>query len=74
MANNEPHDPAMGRYYMLQLVRVGAMGLVLLGVLTIAGRIGLPQELGYGIFIVGVFAFFYGPRQLARKWKSDGDR
>lgn len=66
-----PRDPAMGKFYLLQLVRLGSIALVLIGVLTLAGRIGAPEELGYALFAFGAFAFFFGPRQLARKWKAE---
>lgn len=73
MQNDPQRDPAVGKFYLLQLVRIGAIGLVLIGLLALAGRIGLPRQVGYGLFVLGAFAFFFGPRQLARKWKSDAD-
>ncbi len=66
---DEP-DPAMARYWMLQLMRLGGLMMVLLGAVIIAGRLPAPAVLGYGLFVLGAFEFFFLPRMLAKRWKS----
>ena len=64
-------DPAIARYWMLQLMRLGGVLLVLGGVLILAGRLGeAPPLLGYGLVVLGAFEFFFLPRMLAKRWKS----
>ena len=63
-------DPAAGRYWMLQLMRLGGVLLVVGGLLIIAGRVNGPEELGYGLLVLGAFEFFFMPIMLARRWKS----
>ena len=40
------HDPAIGRYYLLQLVRVTCAAVVLIGGMVMTGKIGAPEWLG----------------------------
>jgi len=63
-------DPAIGRFWMLQLMRLGGILLVFGGIVIISGRIAGPPMLGYGLFVLGAFEFFFLPRHLARRWKS----
>ncbi|MGV3512927.1 MAG: hypothetical protein ACO1OX_13090 [Novosphingobium sp.] len=68
-------DPAVGRYFMLQAVRLSGAVLVLLGVMIGTGRgpaflDGLPQEAGYLLAAAGIFEFFFVPRMIARKWRT----
>lgn len=67
--DNEP-DPAIARYWMLQLMRLGGILLAFGGVAIIAGRVDGPLVLGYGLVLLGAFEFFFLPRALARRWKS----
>lgn len=68
-------DPAMGKYFALQAVRLSGAVMVLLGVMIGTGRapsflVGLPQEVGYVLAVLGMAEFFWIPRLIARKWKT----
>lgn len=67
-------DPALGRWLVLQVVRIAGVTLALIGLLTIAGRFapfaGLPQIVGYVFFVVGLADALVLPIFLARRWKS----
>lgn len=68
-------DPAMGKFFALQAVRLSGAIMVLLGVMIGTGRApsflaGLPLEAGYALAAVGMVEFFFVPRLLARKWKT----
>lgn len=65
-----PKDPAIARFWMLQLMRLGGLLLVIAGIIIIAGKLPAPRGLGYGLFLLGAFEFFYLPRMLAKRWKS----
>lgn len=69
MANS---DPAARRFWAMQLARMGGIGIAVLGILIIAGKIAWPEPLGMVLFAVGAAAFFALPVLLARRWKSPG--
>lgn len=73
--NGSAPDPAVGRYFALQAVRLSGAVMVLLGVMIGTGRgpaflAGVPQEAGYVLSALGLVEFFWVPRLLAQKWKS----
>ena len=63
-------DPAAGRFWMLQLMRLGGILLVAGGIAILSGRVAGPEILGYGLVVLGAFEFFALPVLLARRWKS----
>lgn len=68
-------DPAAGRFFALQAVRLSGAIMVLLGVMIGTGRApsflgSVPQELGFVLAVLGMAEFFYVPRLLARKWRT----
>ena len=63
-------DPAMGPYMALQLVRLGCIFMVMLGLLIQENRIEGPALLGGVLLVGGALGFFFGPRALAKRWKS----
>ncbi|MCH2488283.1 MAG: hypothetical protein MK010_11165 [Erythrobacter sp.] len=65
------HDPAIGRYYLLQLMRFGCVGIVLLGGMVMTGQIDAPDWLGGLALGAGAVGFFTLPNRLARRWRSD---
>lgn len=69
------NDPAAGRFFALQAVRLSGAVMVLVGVMIGTGRApsflgGMPREAGYVLAVLGMIEFFYVPRLLARKWKT----
>jgi hypothetical protein len=68
-------DPAMGRYFALQVVRASGAVLVLLGVLVQAGKgpgplAALPPLAGIVMALAGLWDFFFLPRIVARRWRT----
>ena len=60
-------DPAAGRFFLLQLLRLACMGVAVAGGILF-GRYG--NDLGGVLLVLGALAFFTLPRLLARRWKS----
>jgi hypothetical protein len=63
----------MGRYWMLQLMRLGGVLMVIGALLILSGRIPGPPLLGYGLLVFGVIEFFLMPLMLAKRWKSPAE-
>lgn len=72
MSTPEP-DPAIARFWMLQLMRLGGLMLVIAGVLILGKVVDGPDVLGYGLLLLGAVEFFLMPQLLAKKWKSPGE-
>ena len=60
----------MKRYMALQLVRLGCIFLVMLGLLIQEGRIEGSALLGIILLVGGALGFFSLPHTLAKRWKS----
>ena len=63
-------DLAKQRWSVLQLVRLGAAVIVLLGIVIISGRLIDIPAIGYALMVAGAFGFFALPAKLAKKWRS----
>ena len=70
MIEDKP-DAALMRYQVLSLIRLMAAEQVVLGVVVIGGKLGLPDIVGAALVLTGVLEFFLIPRLLAKRWKSD---
>ncbi|MBI1402656.1 MAG: hypothetical protein GC147_05525 [Porphyrobacter sp.] len=72
------HDPAearaRNRYVVLNALRFGGLGLVLLGIAIARGLIGWPWWTGAVLAVIGVLDFYFLPRFLARAWKAGDAR
>lgn len=64
------HDPAAGRYAIMQLARFGGMAMVVIGAAMLGGAIQGPREIAIALFIGGAVEFFLVPLMLARRWRS----
>ncbi|QFT76985.1 hypothetical protein [Erythrobacter sp. THAF29] len=64
---------AKQRYTIMNLVRIGSLGAVICGIAIARAVIDLPYALGVALAVGGLIGFFFGPRLLARRWKSGGD-
>ena len=62
---------ARQRYIALNAVRIGSLGAVILGIAAARGVVDLPYALGVALALGGLIAFYFPPRWLARRWKSD---
>ncbi|MEE4452585.1 hypothetical protein [Novosphingobium resinovorum] len=71
-----PHDPAKARFFIINVVRMGGVMFVVLGMLVATGRIW-TEELGSGGKWVGYLLLVFGlvdtlilPLLLTRKWRT----
>ena len=61
------------RFILLNLTRIGGTIVVLIGLVVWHAdlvRQGGAIEIGLPMALVGLVISFWGPRQLARKWKT----
>ncbi|HEY0446962.1 MAG TPA: hypothetical protein VGD19_10975 [Allosphingosinicella sp.] len=61
------------RFIILNLTRIGGTLVVLIGLLIWHGdlyRQGGAMEVGLPLALIGLVISFWGPMQLARKWKT----
>ena len=74
---NRANDDARARqrYLALNAVRLSGMALVLFGIVIARGVLpfDVPWAVGVVIAVVGLIEFFFLPRLIARRWKSEGD-
>ncbi|VWX47011.1 hypothetical protein [Novosphingobium sp. 9U] len=67
-------DPARGRFFTIQAVRLAGVAFVVVGMLIASHRIALPGRLpswlGYLLIVNGLVDVFVIPVRLARKWRS----
>jgi hypothetical protein len=65
-------DPAIARFAAINLVRIGGVACVILGMLIASGRIlaGMPVPVAYAILAVGLFGALVAPALLIRKWRT----
>lgn len=63
-------DPAKGRYFTIQAVRLAGVVMVLLGILVLNGKLAWPELLGYFLVLNGLFDALFLPTMLAKRWKT----
>lgn len=63
-------DPALGRWIVIQLVRLFGIALVVIGALGMAGRIAMPPLAAFAIASAGLIDAAIFPILLARKWRT----
>lgn len=61
---------ARRRFMAIQAMRWAGAALVIIGLLIVVGRIDMPREAGYALFVVGLIDALFMPTVLARRWKS----
>ena len=69
---NDDESLAMQRFVMLNLVRLSATALTVVGLLIVAGKIDVPKPAGIAFAVFGLLELLLLPPFLARKWKSPG--
>jgi hypothetical protein len=63
-------DVAKGRFIILQIVRLSGFLFALAGLAIVAGKIALPQPVGYVLLLMGVGDAMVIPLILTRRWKT----
>jgi hypothetical protein len=61
---------AKQRFVVLNLVRLGGLVFVMLGIAITNGAFDLPAPIGWVVAIAGLIEFFFLPPMLAKKWRS----
>ncbi len=70
MTTNPNHDPAKAKWMALQAVRWTGLAIFIVGLLIYAGKIDLPEIVGYVLIGVGLLDALFMPPFLARIWKT----
>ena len=70
---DEAEAIAKKRFLVMGLVRIGALGALLIGLAIARSVLAGPFWLGVALAIGGMVAFFFAPPMLAKRWKA-GDR
>ena len=63
-------DTAKAKFLTIQAMRLTGLGLVILAMAIMAGKIDLPEIVGYLLFIAGVLDALIVPSILARIWRT----
>lgn len=61
---------AKTRFFILSAIRLLSMALILVGLLIIAGKLGIPKPAGYVFAGFGLLELLILPPFLTRKWKT----
>ena len=69
-----PMDPeearAKSRYMVLNLARVGGIGVTIAGLAGVREVLPIPYILSVALVLGGILAFFFGPPLLVKRWKA----
>jgi hypothetical protein len=68
--NDQDEALARNRYMILQMLRIFGVGLTIVGILIVRGKIDLDPIVGYAFIVVGLLDAFGTPLVLARKWRT----
>ncbi len=64
-----PQSPQT-RFIIIQIVRWSGVGLTLLGLMVMGGRLHWPAALGMALALIGIFEAMIVPVLLARRWRT----
>jgi hypothetical protein len=65
-------EQAKRRFFLLSLMRAIALGILLFGVVVIAGKTRADETTGYGLLVIGAINFFIIPWWLKKVWQAEG--
>lgn len=63
---------ARQRFIILNVIRLGGLAVLLFGIAMARGVVAGPYWLGVILALAGLLDFYFGPRMLARSWKTGG--
>lgn len=69
----DPDVRARNRFIVIQIVRLGGVAMVVVGLLVMTGRIDWPREAGFVLAAAGLFEALLAPLLLSRKWKTPSE-
>ena len=55
---------------MRSAIRLLSMAIIVVGLLSLTGKIAMPRPAGAAFAVFGLLEFLFLPLFLARKWKS----
>lgn len=64
-------DPAKARFMAINLMRIGGVAMVLIGIVIIQGVLPLPDWVAYILIALGLVEAFIFPTLLARVWSTN---
>jgi len=69
-----PHDPAAGRYFTMQLLRLIGIAAIVYALLALRGVAAwpgpVPRAAAWLLLAIGATDAFLVPRLLARRWRT----
>jgi len=63
-------DPAQGRYFTIQAVRIAGVAQVILALVVLNGQLDWPEIAGWLLLANGLADVFLVPHLLAKRWKT----
>ena len=63
-------DLAKQRFFLLFAIRLLSIAIIVVGLLSLTGKIAMPRPAGAAFAVFGLLEFLFLPLFLARKWKS----
>ena len=63
-------EVARGRWLTINVLRIGGVAMVVVGMLGTRQIIPMPMIAAYALIAVGLLDVFFVPLFLARKWRS----
>lgn len=66
--NND--DLAKQRFFLLSAIRLLSIAIIVVGLLSLSGKIAMPRPAGAAFAVFGLLEFLFLPLFLARKWKT----
>ncbi|MEY4239139.1 MAG: hypothetical protein RL339_1740 [Pseudomonadota bacterium] len=64
---------ARNRFIVIQIVRLGGVAMVLVGLMVMTGKLDWPREAGFVLAAVGLLEALLAPLLLSRKWKTPSE-
>lgn len=71
MPSPEEDARAKGRFMVINLMRIGGIAMILMGIAVLQSMISLPDWTGYLLIVLGMMETFLVPTLLARVWSSN---
>ena len=66
----EEEAEAAKRFTVMNLVRMGSVAVLGIGILIAQEVIAAPYVAGVGLAVAGVAGFFFAPPLLVKRWKA----
>ena len=66
--NND--EMAKQRFFLLSAIRLLSIAIIVVGLLSLSGKIAIPRPAGGAFAVFGLLEFLFLPLFLARKWKT----